>query len=291
MSLPYGATLALQSLRREKWINLISVLTIASALLIISIAVFVVYNIDAATRSLPERFSMVLYLDDDIQKDRVDGIISTLRRNSAVRSVRYIPKDEALRELKAVLKNSTYVFEGLDENPLPDTLELKLRKEAVGPEAARKLSDEALRIKGVREVDYGEKFLATLHSLRTGAKTVGIVLIVILSTGIVFVCYSTVKILFYRRKDEIETFKLLGATRAFIRAPFLIEGGAIGLAGGLIGLIGIFAFYYAVLLRLSVSMPVFKAVLFPSGLFLFLPGVGIFLGVTGAAVALGRLRY
>ncbi|MDA8079018.1 MAG: permease-like cell division protein FtsX [Nitrospiraceae bacterium] len=291
MSLPYSVTLALQSLTREKWINLISVLTIASALLIISIAAFVVYNIDAATRSLPERFSMVLYLDDDIQKDRIDGVITALRRNSAVRSLRYIPKEEALRELKSVLKNSTYVFEGLDENPLPDTLELKLRKEAIGPEAVRRLSDEALKIKGVREVDYGEKFLAALHSLRAGTKTVGIALIVILSTGIIFVCYSTVKILFYRRKEEIETFKLLGATRAFIRAPFLIEGGAIGLAGGLISLFGIFAFYYAILLRLSVTMPVFKAVLFPSGPFLLLPGVGIFLGVAGAAIALGRLRY
>lgn len=289
--LPYAAALALRSLRRERWINLVSALTIAAALLVISIALLALYNMDAATRNLPEQFSMVVYLDDDITKDRVDAVIASLRRNNAVRSVRHIPRDEALRELKSILKNSAYVFEGLDTNPLPETLELKLRKEAVGTDTARKIADEAARIKGIREVDYGEKFLQTLQSIKTGVKTVGGALIVILATGIIFVCYSTVKILFYRRNDEIETFKLLGATRAFIRAPFLIEGGAIGLGGGGLALLGILAFHYTLVTKLSAAIPILKALLFPTSAFLLLPAAGLFLGVTGAAIALGRLRY
>jgi cell division transport system permease protein len=291
MQSPYAFTLALQSLLREKWINLLSVLTIASGLLIISLALFFVYNIDAATRHLPERFSMILYLEDTVRKETVDDAIAALRKNSAVLSVRYIPKEEALKELKTTLKNSNYVFEGLDENPLPDALEVKLKKESVGQEAVKKLAGEAAKIKGVKDVDYAEKFLSTLHYLKTGMQTIGLILIASLAAGIVFVCYSTVKILFYRRKEEIETFKLLGATKSFIRTPFLIEGAVIGLSGGIASLAGIFAFYYIVLLRLSVSMPIFKMILFPSNVFLFLPFVGMFLGVTGAAVALGRLKY
>ena len=291
MPAPYALTLAVQSLFREKWINLLSVLTIASGLLIISLALFTVYNIDAATRKLPERFSMVLYLEDNLQKDKLDLAVSSLKKNGAVQSVKYIPKEDAMKELRTMLKNSSYVLEGLDENPLPDTLEVKLRKESVGPETVKKLSEEALRIKGVREVEYGEKFLATLHSLKAGLKTIGAILIGILSTGIIFVCYSTVKILFYRRNEEIETFKLLGATKGFIRTPFLIEGAVIGTAGGLASLFGILIFYYVVLLRLSLTMPVFKVLLFPSDLFLPLPLAGMFLGITGAVIALGRLKY
>lgn len=288
---PYAFTLALQSMIREKWINILSVLSIASGLLIISLTLFSVYNIDAATRSLPEKFSMILYLDKDIQKDQVDTVVSTLKKQGSVLSVRYIPKEEAMLELKAVLKNSSYVLEGLDENPLPDALEVKLKRDVVGQETVRKLADEALKIKGVKEVDYAEKFLSALHYLKVGLQTIGIILVATLSTGIVFVCYSTVKILFYRRKEEIETFKLLGATKGFIRTPFLIEGAVIGTTGGILSLIGIFVFYYLVLLRLSVAMPIFKMILFPSTLFLPLPFLGMFLGVTGAAIALGRLRY
>lgn len=288
---PYAFRLAVSSLLREKWINLLSVLTIASGLLIISIALFSLYNIDAAARKLPEQFSIILYLDDNLAKDKLDHAIESLRKNSVVASVKYISKEDALKELKAGLKNSSYVLEGLDENPLPASLQLKLKKEAVGPETSKRVAEEALKINGIKEADYGEKFVSTIHSLQAGMKAVGTILIIALSVGIIFVCYSTVKILFYRRIEEIETFKLLGATKGFIRAPFLIEGAVIGSAGGIVSLLGIFAFYSLVLLRLGTLLPLFKTVLFPSGLFLSLPVIGLFLGMIGAAVALGRLRF
>jgi cell division transport system permease protein len=288
---PYAFRLAVNSLLREKWINLLSVLTIASGLLIISIALFSLYNIDAAARKLPEQFSIILYLDDNLPKDKLDLAVESLRKNSAVVSVKYISKEDALKELKAGLRNSSYVLEGLDENPLPASLELKLKKEAVGPETSKRVADEALKIKGIKEADYGEKFVSTIYSLQAGMKAVGTILIIALSVGIIFVCYSTVKILFYRRIDEIETFKLLGATKGFIRAPVLIEGAVIGSAGGIVSLMGIYAFYSLVLLRLGTLLPLFKTVLFPSGLFLSLPVIGLFLGMIGAAVALGRLRF
>jgi cell division transport system permease protein len=291
MSLSYSLTVTMKSLFREKWINLLSVLTIASGLLIISVAFFTVYNIDASARKLPEKFSMNLYLDDNLPREQIDGVIAALRKNSAVSSVKFISKDDAMKEMKSVLKNSNYVLEGLDENPLPDSIEVKLKREAAGPDTAKKLAADALTINGVKEVDYGEQFLSSIHSLTTALKTGGLIFIIILSTGIVFVCYSTIKILFYRRNEEIETFKLLGATKGFIRAPFLIEGAVIGTAGGLLSLVGIFAFYYMVILRLSSAIPVLTAVLFPSGTFMALPLAGMFLGLTGATIALGRLKY
>jgi cell division transport system permease protein len=291
MTLPYSFKLAIQSLFREKWINLLSVLTIATGLLIISLVFISAYNFDLATKEIPEKFSMIMYLDDNLSKEKVENVINSLKKNSTVNSIRYISKEDAMKELKVTLKNSDYIFEGLGENPLPDSLELKFRKESFGPETAKKLSEEALKINGISEVAYGEKFLSTVHFLKAGLRTVGMILIVILSTGIIFVCYSTVKILFYRRKEEIETFKLLGATKGFISAPFLIEGALIGASGGLLGLLGILTFNYMVLLRLSVTIPIFKTIIFPASLLLFLPFIGIFLGITGAFIALGRLRY
>jgi cell division transport system permease protein len=291
MITPYALKLAVQSLLKEKWINLLSVMTIAAGLLIISVSFFALYNIDIATKKLPEKFSMTVYLDNSLQKERLDSITDALRKNRAVLSVRYISKDEAMKELKSYLKNSDYILEGLEDNPLPDSMEIKLRKDDVGQETAQQIAREALQLKGVTEVDYGEKFLSTLTAIKKGFKVIGLAFVVILSTGIIFVCYSTVKILFYRRSEEIETFKLLGATKGFIRTPFLIEGAVIGTAGGLLSLVGCFSLYYTVFLRLGSNMPLFKAILFPANLFLPLPVIGMLLGITGAAIALGRLRY
>lgn len=291
MSVPYAFKLALQSLRKDKWINLLSMLTIFAGLFIISLSFFIFYNIEAATRNLPEKFSLVVYLEDTLPREKVEEVIASFRSRREVASVTHISKEEAFRELKATLKNSQYVLEGIDDNPLPDSLEIKLRKDAMGSEPVRQFAEATKKIKGVSEVDYGEKFLSTLHNIKNGVRIVGIILAVILSTGIVFVCYSTVKILFYRRNDEIETFKLLGATKGFIRAPFLIEGASIGTAGGLTSLVALYFLQHLVILKMAASVPFFKTLLFPSSMFLSLPLIGMFLGISGAAIALGRLKY
>ncbi|NJD56137.1 MAG: ABC transporter permease [Nitrospirae bacterium] len=291
MASPYAFRLALQSLSKDFWINLLSMLTIFAGLFIISLSFFIFYNIDAATRNLPEKFSLVVYLEDNLPKEKVDEVIASVRSRREVASVKYISKEDAFRELKATLKNSQYVLEGIDDNPLPDSLEVKLRRDAMGSEPVRKFAETTRKIPGVSEVDYGEKFLSTLHDIRNGMRTAGILLAAILSTGIIFVCYSTVKILFYRRNDEIETFKLLGATKGFVRAPFLIEGAAIGTTGGLTCLIALYLLHHVVILRIGASVPVFKTLLFPANIFLSLPLVGMFLGISGAAIALGRLKY
>jgi len=291
MSAPYAFKLALQSLMKDKWINLLSMLTIFAGLFIISLSFFIFYNINEATRNLPEKFSMVVYLEDNLSREKVDGVIVAVRSRREVASVKFISKEDAFKELKSTLKNSPYVLEGIDDNPLPDSLEVKLRRDAMGSEPVLRLSETIKKITGVSEVDYGEKFLSTLHDIKNGVRTVGIILAAILSTGIVFVCYSTVKILFYRRSDEIETFKLLGATKGFIRAPFIIEGAAIGTAGGLTSLVAMHLLQHLVVLKMATSVPFFNSVLFPANIFMFLPLIGTFLGISGAAIALGRLKY
>ena len=289
--IPYSFRLAAQSILHERWINLLSVLTIAACLLITAFVVLFVYNVDAFTKKLPEKFSMMLYLKDDLSGAGVENILNTVRRDDAVEAVKYIPKDEALKELKAELKDATYVLEGLEENPLRNSIEIKLKKNVLGPEAVKRLSTKIKAIEGVAEVEYGEKFLSTIYSIIMGIRALGIIFIAIMSVGVIFVCYSTVKILFYRKKEEIETYKLIGATKGFIRAPFVIEGATIGFCGGLLSLIGLLSLYYILFLKLSLSIPLFRTIIFPSQISPLLPLAGLLLGMTGAVIAIGRIRY
>ncbi len=106
-----------------------------------------------------------------------------------------------------------------------------------------------------------------------------------------FVCYSAIKLLFYRKIEEIETYKLLGATKWFIRAPFIIEGATIGITGGILSLLGMLLLYYSVILRLSLTIPLFKTLLFPINLSFILPVIGAGIGILGAFIAIGRIKY
>ncbi len=287
----YSVKLAFQSLWHEKWINLLSMLTIAMGLLVLTVVMSSVYNVNLFARKLPERFFVMAYLRDGLSEKETQDIINSIKSRGAIDRVKYISKADALRELKTSLKDAEYVLEGLDENPLPASIEIRMKKEAVGPESVKSFADSLRKIGGIEDVQYGEKFLASLHSMKTGMETIGIILAAVMVAGIVFICYSTVKILFYRRKDEIETLKLLGATRGFIRMPFVIEGGLIGAVGGMIGAVIAAVFYFSVFYRLSATVPIVRAVVFPTDLFLSLPVVGLFLGITGSFIAMGRIRF
>jgi cell division transport system permease protein len=291
MTFSYSFRLAVQSILHEKWIYLLSIVTIAASLLFTTVTVLSVYTIDSATKNLPEKFSVMLYLSDMTSQQERDNIISSAQKDRAVEKAVFIPKDQALKELKSTLKDSAFILEGLGENPLPDSIEIKFKSDAVGPESVQRLTNSMKDIKGVQEIEYGEQFLSAVHSLRTGLKTVGMTIVIIMSIGMLFVCYSTVKILFYRKEREIETYKLLGATKGFIRTPFLIEGAVIGFAGGLLSLAGILSLYYVLILRLSSTFPLLKLIVFPIDLSFAIPLSGLLIGMAGAAIAIGRIRY
>jgi cell division transport system permease protein len=287
----YPVRSAVSGLWREKWINLLSVLTIASGLFLISVAFLLVFNLSAAVRDLPERFSMMAFLEDGLSAERMQKIVTDTRAMPGVRSARFISREEALRELRATLEDSGQVLEGLDENPLPASVEVKVKESAVTVERAGELARRMEALEGVEDVQYGERVLSIIQSVRRYTETLGALLVGVLAAGMVFVCYSTVKILFYRKRAEIDTIKLLGATKGFIRAPFLIEGGVLGAAGGGVSVLGLLALYSSLYLKLAGSFPLLKALVLPGWFLLYPPALGLAIGVAGAYIAIGRIRF
>ncbi len=290
MALSYSFKSAFKSLGKEKWINILSTLTVGSSLLIITLAVFFLYNIELIANHLPERFSMMAYLKNSLSQEETQQIMDSLKKRAEVAKVRYITKEDALLELKQNLKDSAHLLEGLDENPLSPSIEIKLRKEFVTPLTASRIAGEIRRIPGIDTLYYGESIAEAIHLLKQSVRNISIIIFLTISLGVVFVTYSTVKILFYRKKEEIEIMKLLGATSDFIRTPFLIEGSVIGLFGGILGIVGAFIFYFAVTYRLSMVIPILSTLVFPFEVVIALPFIGIILGVIGSALAIGRIR-
>ena len=287
----YPLKAAFQSIWNEKWINLLSMLSIAMGLLVITIITISLYNLSLFTRQLPERFSLIVYLKDSLRERETQHLISAMKEHRSVEKVTYISKEDALKELKKSLKDADYILEGLGENPLPASIEIKLKRDVVGPESVKSFASEIRKMTGIDDVQYGEKFLFSLHSLKAGTQTIGLILTAVMTAGLVFICYSTVKILFYRKKEEIETLKLLGATRGFIRMPFVIEGGTIGIAGGIVSLFFLFLFFSGVFYRLSATMPFLQFLVLPPEIVMLLPLAGLFLGIFGAIIAVGRIRF
>jgi cell division transport system permease protein len=289
MSLSYPVKLAIKSLYKEKWINILSVFTVAANLLIVTLIVFLLLNATYLSKNISDRFSMIVYFKDNLSDEEISNILNTLKNRRDTKSIKYISKTEAMDELRKVLKDS-YLLEGLSENPLLPSAEIQFNKDIVTPETIKIISEEIKELKGVDSVSYGENIVETLYLLKKSIRNVSFIVFLFISTGVIFVIYSTVKILFYRKKEEIEIMKLLGATKGFIRKPFIIEGITIGLLGGILVTIGISSFYFALTYRLSVVIPMLKTLILPYEVVILPPLAGIVLGMTGAIIALGRLK-
>jgi len=287
----YSFRTALSELWREKWINFLCTLAIATGLFIMALAFLLVFNLHLVAGKLPERFSMMVFLKEGLSPEQIHEAVEAVRKQDGVASLRFISREDALKELRTAMKDSDFVLEGLEENPLPASMEISLRESAVTGRRVPALAREILKVDGVDEVKYGARLLSLIQKARRYSDALGGLFLGVLAAAVVFVCYSTVKILFYRKKTEIETLKLLGATRWFIRSPFLIEGGLIGLAAGVLSALAMLALYSFVYLKLAGPFPLVKALAFPQGILLYPPAAGLFIGVAGATIAIGRLRF
>lgn len=281
---------AFQSLYREKWINLLSMLSIASSFLILLITFLLVFNFHLATNRLPELFSLVIYLKDNVSKDETEKIITQLKQREDVAGVIYLSKADALVEFKKTVKGAGAILEGLDENPLSSYIEIKLKKDFVSRLSVESISEDIKKIQGVDEVYFGEKIAETIHFLKKSFQAVSIFLFAGISVVVIFISYSTVKILFYRKKDEIEILRLLGATNGFIRAPFILEGGVIGSIGAIFGTAGAVIIYLLIKYKLSEVIPIFEGIMMPWVIMPVSILIGFMLGIIGSLIAIGKIR-
>ncbi len=289
----YCLQTAVKNLIHEKWINILTVLTIAVGLMILGTFILITLNLDATIKQWAKGFELVVYLKDDISADEEKLLNEYLQENPDIIETKYISKDLALKELQQTLGPTNSILEGFTENPLPASFELKLKPEALDPIRIKLKSSQIKQLAGVDDVQYGEKWLSSLNIISKGMKIITAFIGNIIFIAVAFATYSTIKILFYRRVEEIETLKLLGATRSFIRLPFLLEGVFVGLCGGIVSISGLLAIYYSTTSKIIEFLPSLKGMMmfFPPESYPVAPIAGALMSLIGSFFAIGKIRY
>ncbi|UCH81909.1 MAG: ABC transporter permease [Nitrospiraceae bacterium] len=289
----YSIQSALKNLWAEKWINLLTAFSVGIGLLILSTFITVTFNMDSVLKRWARSFGIVVYLDDDISAEATDTVRELFKQDADVLEVNYISEDEALRELRLILGSEASILDDLERNPLPSSFELKLKRDLLIPSYVKKKAEEIEEMSGISQVQYGEKWLASLNTVTRIMKASSIFLGGAILIAIIFITYNTIKIFFYRRKEEIETLKLLGATKSFIRLPFLLEGLIIGIVGGTIGSLALFGIHSVLVAKGLDFIPSVRAIIvsIPDEIFLSVPVAGALMSFIGSFIAVGKIRY
>jgi cell division transport system permease protein len=187
-------------------------------------------NLRGFTRSLASDPQLSVFLALDAGRPEVEKTRARLAQHPGVREARFVPRDQALKELKASTGLGD-VADSLPQNPLPDAFVVLPRDRA--PDALEKLRGEIAGWPGVTHVQLDTAWARRLEAgLKVARLAVGLVA-TLFAFALVAVTFNTIRLQILTRREEIEVSKLIGATDPFIRRPFLYFGALQGLAGGI----------------------------------------------------------
>lgn len=171
-----------------------------------------------------------IFLTLDAQSADVTKIQNKLKNNTTVRKARFVSRADALHSLEASAGLND-VAKSLQQNPLPDAFMIE---PATGePAALDKLRDEASKWPKVAHVQLDSAWARRLAAFSDLGRQAALMLAALLGFALVAVTGNTIRLQILTQREEIEVSKLIGATSAFIRRPFLYFGVMQGLTGGL----------------------------------------------------------
>lgn len=265
--------------RRAPLLGFLSVVTIAFSLFAFGLFSLVAVNIRSALRAVEERVEVRAFLVDDAPVDSVAGSMETIGTFPEVQRVEYISPEQALERARRELGEFKDVFEAAF---LPPSLEVQLREGFRDPETVKRIADRIRVMAFVEDVRFGEDWIAKLHRIRNIATATGLLLGVAFAAVSIIIIGATIRMTVMARSREISIMRLVGATDGFVRRPFLLEGFAKGVAGGLLALL------LTWLAHVVISRSFIKTEFFPMGLASLGVLGGAMIGLLGSALAVGR---
>jgi cell division transport system permease protein len=283
-----------QGLRGAGLMGGIAVATIATALFMLGAFALVVVNMDGLLDEFGRELQVTAYLEEGLGEAEAEELADRVETIEGVEFVVRVGKREALERFRAMAGGAA-LLEGVEGNPLPASLGIFLERRRRTPEGLAILQAALDGLPGIDEVAHGQEWVDGYARLAALVRVVGYALGVVLSLATLLIVANTIRLALYARRDEIDILELVGASRLFVRTPYLVEGFIQGALGGAIAAL-LLAVAFGLLvpeLRYGLAFFLGNAAprFFDARELLQMGAAGAGLGLAGAALALwGRRR-
>jgi cell division transport system permease protein len=224
---------ALRGLRRSSAPALAALLTVVITALVLGVFIPIVQATTGTANEVRNRVVVDVYLKETATEADRTEVQRSLEGTAVVKSVEYISKDEALRELGRKVSDVSDKIELLGNNPLPSLFR-------VTPDDPDELNAVVARIPtlaAIDEVQNRESDTGKILSATGLVKGLGAVMAALLVFASIALIANTIRLSVFARRREVEVMKLVGATNWFIRWPFVIEGMIVGFLGGVLAIL------------------------------------------------------
>lgn len=278
---------ALLSFRRNTLMCIAAVISITTIFIIIGIFLLISLNFNLFLKNLESQLEIIVYLKDDISTAELDNLKNSLTSIEGVKEVKFVSKEEALQRLLKDLGDQKDIFSVLEENPLPASFEIKVSD----PKMIEQIAGHVEKYKNIEEVEYGRGIVERLINFTNIFRVAGISILMMLIFASILIISNIIKITVYARRDEIEIMSLVGATRWFIKWPFILEGFLQGIISAILSILILYKFYFVVVDKIHRTTP-FLPVVWDKKELLFiglvLIALGSSVGFLGSMFAVGK---
>jgi cell division transport system permease protein len=245
--LSYFFARAILNIRQNLLVNVLTVTTISLSILIFSLLLLLYINLEKVTEQWSERVQVTAYFDNELPSQELKGLTAKIQSLHGTARITYVSKNEALRRFRERLQGQDAILEEVSADILPASLEIELKKEFRRDDALQSYVAGLRKVPGISEIQYGEDWVRRFNNFLDFMKLLGLFVGCFLVLAVIFIVANTIKLTVCSRKDELELLGLVGATRLFIKIPFIIEGMLQGAAGALVSIVALFGLYYGFL--------------------------------------------
>lgn len=292
----YALRQGFKNIWRNRMFSLASIATMTACILVFGIFFSILMNVNFMIRTLEEEVGVTVLFDEGLDDATIKDIGTKIEKTEHVTSVKFTSAEEAWEKFQKEYfgDNPEYAESFASDNPLANSASYTVQVDEI--ENQNGVVAEIEKLKGVRQVNQSAAATKTLVSFNRLFMYVSIGIIAVLLVVAIFLISNTVNMGISVRRNEIAIMKLIGATDAFVRAPFIVEGILLGVIGAAIPLVFLYFTYdkmvdmilsrFEILSSISESLPTVNQVfssLVPVGLVL---GLGI--GLLGSVITVRR---
>ena len=278
----------LESIKRNGWMTVASVSAVTITLTLVGVFMAVIMNATKLAEDIEGNVDVSVFVDIGTNEKDMKNLEKQLKEIDHVKSVKFSSKDQELKKIQDAMGNSWSLFEG-DNNPLYDVYVVQTSE----PSYTKQVSQEAGKLANVSRVDYGGTSSDKILKLAGTVRTWGLAAAALLLFIAMFLISNTIRITILSRQKEIQIMRLVGAKNGYIRWPFFLEGGWIGLIGAIIPVLLITFGYQEVFRMLNPSLlRSHYSLIQPQDIVwkinALMAGIGIIIGSLGSIISMRR---
>jgi cell division transport system permease protein len=268
----------------------IAVVTIGVTLVLVGAFALLLSNMQSLLDEFGDDIRLTAYLAEGLPLEGRQILAAEVSSLAEVEQVDVISPEQALDRFRASVGSASALLDGLDENPLPASFEILLRSEHRSSAGVERLITAISSLAGIEDVNSGREWVEGYLRAVSLVRAIAIGLGTILALATLLIVANTIRLGIFARRDELEILSLVGASRAFVRTPFLVEGVLQGAAGGAVAVALLYALYALVLPGFAFGLELIVGRtpdFFSAGEALALVAGGAGLGLIGSGAALG----